>query len=345
MSFLLYLLRRLAFVVPQIFLISFVTFVLVRLLPGDPARLELGPLASEETIQALRHKLHFDLPILEQYGVYLRGLAAGDMGRSYVNGTAVMDDLTHRIPATLEVVVLAMLMVFLILCPLAVITAAKTRHIVVRVFQNLSFGYGMLAGALPDFLLGLILIFVFFTLAGALPGPEGRIGMLDSEPPFITGSILIDTLAVGDLTTFWSAVRHLVMPVFTLAFVYGAPIFKMLRSSMEGALVADYSIYAQALGLAPRVVYARALRVAAGPTIVMTGVVSGFLLGGAVLVETVFNLNGLGQYAVQSIITADYAPLQGFVSFAAIFTMIVYLTVDLVYFATDPRARAGSASR
>jgi peptide/nickel transport system permease protein len=345
MSFLLYFLRRLVFVVPQIFLISFVTFVLVRLLPGDPARLELGPLASEETVEALRHKLHLDLPILEQYGIYLQELAAGDMGRSYVNGTAVTDDLIHRIPATLEVIVLAMLFVFLVLCPLAVITAAKTRNLFVRILRNISFGYGMLAGALPDFLLGLILIFVFFTLLIVLPGPEGRIGLLDTEPDFITGSILIDTLAVGDFATFWSAVQHLVMPVFTLAFVYGAPIFKMLRSSMEGGLIADYSIYAQVLGLAPRIVFMRALRVAAGPTIVMTGVVSGFLLGGAVLVETVFNLNGLGQYAVQSIIAADYAPLQGFVSFAAIFTMLVYLAVDLVYFATDPRARVSGGDR
>jgi peptide/nickel transport system permease protein len=296
-------------------------------------------------VQALRHKLHLDQPILEQYGLYLRNLMAGDMGRSYVNNTPVLDDLVHRIPATLEVIVLAMLFVFLVLCPLAVITATRTRNLFVRGLRSLSFGYGMLAGALPDFLLGLILIFVFFTIAGVLPGPEGRIGVLDIEPEFVTGSILIDTLIAGDFATFWAAVQHLVMPVFTLAFVYGAAIFKMLRSSMEGALQADYTVYGIALGLAPRLVYLRAMRVAAGPTIVMTGVISGFLLGGAVLVETVFNLNGLGQYAVQSIVSADYAPLQGFVSFAAIFTMIVYLLVDLVYFATDPRARAGGGTK
>ena len=130
------------------------------------------------------------------------------------------------------------------------------------------------------------------------------------------------------------------MPVFTLAFVYGAPIFKMLRSQMEGSLQADYTTYAEAVGIKPRLVFLRAARVASAPTIVITGVVVMFLLGGAVLVETVFNLTGLGQYAVQAIVTADYAPLQGFVSFAAIFTMLVYLAVDLVQFAMDPRIKA-----
>jgi peptide/nickel transport system permease protein len=231
-------------------------------------------------------------------------------------------------------------MVFLVLVPLAIITAARTKNRIIRFFQNITFGYGMLAGALPDFLLGLVLIFIFFTHAGILPGPEGRLGILDFESPFITGSVLIDSLLAGDFDNFWSGAWHLIMPVFTLAFVYGAPIFKMLRSQMEGALQADYTTYAEAVGIKPRTVFLRAARVASGPTIVITGVVVMFLLGGAVLVETVFNLTGLGQYAVQAIVTADYAPLQGFVSFAAIFTMLVYLAVDLVQFAMDPRIKA-----
>ena len=232
-------------------------------------------------------------------------------------------------------------MVFLVLAPLAIVTASRTKNRVVRFFQNVTFGYGMLAGALPDFLLGLVLIFLFFTTAGILPGPEGRLGILDFESPFVTGSVLIDSLLAGDMNNFWSGAWHLVMPVFTLAFVYGAPIFKMLRSQMEGALQADFTTYAEAVGIKPRTVFLRAARVASGPTIVITGVVVMFLLGGAVLVETVFNLTGLGQYAVQAIITADYAPIQAFVSFAAIFTMLVYLAVDLVHFAMDPRIKVG----
>ena len=158
----------------------------------------------------------------------------------------------------------------------------------------------------------------------------------------MTGSILIDSLIAGDMEIFWSGFMHLIMPVFTLAFVYGAPIFKMLRSQMEGALKADYTTYAEAVGLAPQDrAHARRAGLPPGPTLVITGVVVMFLLGGAVLVERVFNYVGLGQYAINGIVTADYAPIQGFVCFAAIFTMLVYLAVDLIHFAMDPRIKIG----
>ncbi len=340
MRFAAYLGLRFLFLIPQIVLISFVTFVLVRMLPGNPARMSLGPLAPESAVEALRSKWLLDRPIFEQYTAWLEKAFAGDLGESWVNNTMVLDDLIYRIPVTIEIIVLALIMVFLFLVPLAIITASRTKNRIVRFFQNITFGYGMLAGALPDFLLGLVLIFIFFTHAGILPGPEGRLGILDFESPFVTGSVLIDSLIAGDFNNFWSGAWHLIMPVFTLAFVYGAPIFKMLRSQMEGALQADYTTYAEAVGIKPRLVFLRAARVASGPTIVITGVVVMFLLGGAVLVETVFNLTGLGQYAVQAIVTADYAPLQGFVSFAAIFTMLVYLAVDLVQFSMDPRIKA-----
>ncbi len=343
-----YIGRRFLFLIPQVFLISFITFVLVRLLPGDPARLSLGPLAPESSVQALREKMYLDRPIHEQYVIWLENAFQGDLGESWVNGTQVIDDLINRIPVTLELIVLALVLVFIVLVPLAIITASRTRSWLVRVPKYITFGYGMLAGALPDFLLGLVLIFCLFAGAGGLwapeilPGPEGRLGILDFEPPFVTGSILIDSLIAGDMEVFTSGLLHLIMPVFTLAFVYGAPIFKMLRSQMENALKADFTTYAEAIGLAPRVVLVRAARVAAGPTLVITGVVVMFLLGGAVLVERVFNYTGLGQYAVNAIVTADYAPIQGFVCFAAIFTMLVYLAVDLVHFAMDPRIKIGA---
>lgn len=336
----LYLGIRFLFLIPQVLLISLITFILVRMLPGNPARMSLGPLAPEEAVEALNQKWLLDRPIMEQYWAWLQKAFYGDFGESWVNNSYVLDDLIYRIPVTLEIIILALIMVFLFLVPLAIITAAKTKNRIVRFFQNITFGYGMLAGALPDFLLGLVLIFIFFTHAGILPGPEGRLGILDFESPFVTGSVLIDSLLDGNMSNFWSGAWHLIMPVFTLAFVYGAPIFKMLRSQMEGSLQADYTTYAEAVGIKPRLVFLRAARVASAPTIVITGVVVMFLLGGAVLVETVFNLTGLGQYAVQAIVTADYAPLQGFVSFAAIFTMLVYLAVDLVQFAMDPRIKA-----
>jgi peptide/nickel transport system permease protein len=339
MQVLKYAARRFLLVIPQMFLISVVTFVLIRMLPGDPARLQLGPLAPDDAVQQLRQELRLDDSIVEQYLAYLGRLSRGDLGSSYASGQAVSTDLAERIPATLELIGLGMLLVLVVLVPLGIITAARGGGPVRRLLKKVTFGYGLLAGALPDFWLGLLFIFVFFTTLGVLPGPEGRLGIAEVPPDQITGFYTVDALITGNFTAFVSAAEHLVLPVVTLAFVYGGAIYKMTRSSMETALRSNYVAYSEGFGLSHGRVLWYAFRNAAPPVVVMTGVVSGYLLGGAVLIETVFNLNGIGQYAVQSIVSADYAPIQGFVLIAAVFTMLAFLAVDLVYFASDPRVR------
>jgi ABC-type dipeptide/oligopeptide/nickel transport system permease component len=335
-----YIGRRLLVLVPQLFLISIITFTLVRMLPGDPARLELGPLAPQEGVELLRHQLRLDKPLPEQYIAYLQRLLQGDFGRSWVNSSSVAQDLLVRAPATLELITAGMLIVLMVMVPIALLSASPSRGWPARATRRISFGYGLLAGALPDFWLGLVLIFVFFSVLGWAPGPEGRLAILDLPPARITGFYVVDTLLAGNFDTFKSALSHLALPAVTLAFVYGGPIFKMVRASMEAALRSDYTTYAEGLGLPRRTVLLWAMRNAAPPAVVVTGVVAGYLLGGAVLIETVFNLNGIGQYAVQSITTADYAPIQGFVLVAAVFTMMVYLIVDLLQFMIDPRVSA-----
>jgi peptide/nickel transport system permease protein len=339
---LIYIGRRLLLLVPQLLLISIATFVLIRALPGDPARLELGPLAPQEGVDELRRQLRLDQPLPQQYLAYVERLAQGQLGRSWVGSTEVSADLAARLPATLELIIGGMLLVAVVLVPLAMVSAMPGGGVAGAAARKVSFGYGLLAGALPDFWLGLVLIFVFFSLLGWAPGPEGRLGILDVAPDYVTGMYTVDALIAGDLPTFWSAIAHLALPCITLAFVYGAPVFKMVRSSLDSALKADYTLYARAVGLRPSTVLRYAMRNAAPPSIVMAGVVSGYLLGGAVLIETVFNLNGLGQYAVQAVTTADYAPIQAFVLISAVFTMLVYLLVDLAYFALDPRVSRGA---
>ena len=335
-----YIGRRLLVLVPQLFLISIITFTLVRMLPGDPARLELGPLAPEEGVELLRHQLRLDKPLPQQYIAYLQRLLQGDFGRSWVNSSSVAQDLLVRAPATLELITAGMLIVLLVMVPIALLSASASGGWLARATRRISFGYGLLAGALPDFWLGLVLIFVFFSVLGWAPGPEGRLGILDLPPARVTGFYVVDALLAANFDTFRSALSHLALPAVTLAFVYGGPIFKMVRASMEAALRSDYTIYAQGLGLPRHTVLLWAMRNAAPPAVVVTGVVAGYLLGGAVLIETIFNLNGIGQYAVQSITTADYAPIQGFVLVAAVFTMVVYLIVDLLQFMIDPRVSA-----
>ncbi|TIU42859.1 MAG: ABC transporter permease, partial [Mesorhizobium sp.] len=184
---------RLLVLVPQLLAISFVTFGIVRLLPGDPARLQLGPLAPEATVEKLRGELLLNRPIWEQYTVYLKRLLQGDFGRSWVNGTFVAEDLATRLPATLELIFLSLLTILLILVPMAIVTASDSLNPFVGQLRRLAVGYGMLAGALPDFLLGLLLIFVFFVTLGWLPGPEGQLGILDIPPERITGFVLVDS--------------------------------------------------------------------------------------------------------------------------------------------------------
>lgn len=340
MSVAVYIARRLVLLVPQMLLISVVTFVLIRMLPGDPARLQLGPLAPQEGVDLLRKQLRLDQSVFQQYIAYLGRLFHGDFGRSWVNQSAVSADLGSRIPATLELILFGLLVVLVVLVPLGAVTSARAGGLVTRVLKRMTFGYGLLAGALPDFWLGLLLIFVFFTKLHWAPGPEGRLAIGQQPPSHVTGLYTIDALVSGNWTILWASVVHLILPVLTLAFVYGAPIFKMMRSAMTTALRSDYTAYAEGFGLSQRKILLYALRNAAPPVIVIAGVVSGYLLGGAVLIETVFGLNGVGQYAVQSITTSDYAPIQAFVLVAAIFTMLIYLVVDLLHLATDPRVSA-----
>lgn len=333
------ILSRLPFLLLQLVVISFLTFSIVRMLPGDPARLQLGPLAPAETVEQLRKDLNLDRSIIEQYYAYIAKVFQGDFGRSYVNGTDVGADIATKLPATIELLLCTLLAIGIIFVPWSVLSVAYEDNIVGRILKRVSRIYGFLAGALPDFFLALALIFVFFYLLDWLPGPEGRLGLLDFEPERVTGLLILDSLLGGDVPLAMTAIAHLVLPVTTLAFVYGGPILKMLLSSMDKNWQSDQVHFARLLGLSRSSQVLFAFKVSAGPTIVMTGVVAGYLLGGAVLIESIFNLNGIGQYAVQAIIAADYAPIQAFVLIAVVYVMVVYLIVDIVFAIVDPRVR------
>ena len=201
------------------------------------------------------------------------------------------------------------------------------------------FVYGMMAGSLPDFWFALLAIYVFFFKLGWLPGPMGRIDLMVSKPDDITGLYTVDSLLTGNWEAFGSAASQLVLPVAVLTFVYMPLVLKNTQSAMQEMLGSEFVTYARAAGL-PRIVQWRyALVNALPPVITVTGILTWFLLGGAVLVETVFAWGGLGQYAVQSVVNSDYAALQAVVLLSAVFTMVVFLLVDLAYFVIDPRIK------
>lgn len=335
MRFLKYAARRAAVLPVQLFVVSLIVFFLVRLLPGDPSYLLAGPFATVDRVEEVRRRLGLDQPIHVQYAKYMERMFQGDFGTSWVTSQPVLADVAQRLPATLELILYAVILSVLIGIPLGVYTAMHKRGLLYKGVWI----YGMLAGALPDFWFALIAIYVFFFLLGWLPGPIGRLDIAVSTPDHVTGLYSVDALLAGDGEAFASAVAHLVLPVLTLVFIYMPLVLKNARSAMDDMLNSEFVLYARAAGLSRLTQIRYALRNALPPVITVTGILTWFLLGGAVLVETVFAWGGLGQYAVQSVVNSDYAPLQAVVLLSAVFTMVVFLLVDLAYFVIDPRIK------
>jgi peptide/nickel transport system permease protein len=330
-----YVLKRAAFLVPQLVGISIVTFLMVRLLPGNPANIIAGGFATPETIQQIERRLGLDQPVHIQYLVYLRNTLGGDLGTSWYTSNPVTVDLAQRLPSTVELITISLLVAIALAIPLGVFSAMRSGG----VWDRLTAGYGLLAGALPDFWLGLILIFVLYTSLSIAPAPLGQIDLTVIPPPRRSGMLLLDSALAGNWHALGSSAAHLVLPVITLAFVNMAPILKMTRSTMKECLAAEFVQYGRAVGLPDPVILRYALRNALPPIVTIIAVLYGYLLGGAVLVESVFGWGGVGQYAVQSVVNSDFAPLQAFVLIAAVFTLVLYLAVDLVYVLLDPRIK------
>jgi ABC-type dipeptide/oligopeptide/nickel transport system permease component len=328
-----YIGRRLLFITPQLLGIVLVSFLLIKTIPGDPAVLMLGPTATPEAIASLRAKMGLDQPIPVQFVIYVKALLHGDLGTSWQTTKPVLEDLIQRFPATVELVTFGLLMAIVIGVPLGVASAVNPKGWTARVADF----YGLSAGAVPDFWLALVFIYVFYTLLGWLPPPLGRIDLSIIPPRPITGVYTIDALLAHDWQAFVSSASHLVLPVATLGLINAGPILKMTHATVERMLQSDFSRYEVLSGMPRSRIIRSALRNALPSIITIIGVLYGFLIGGAVLVEIVFSWGGAGQYAVQGVLNSDIYPVLGFVLFSAIFSLVVYLVVDLIYFAIDPR--------
>jgi peptide/nickel transport system permease protein len=330
-----YIGKRLLYIGPQLFGIVLVSFLLVKLIPGDPAVMMLGPFASEDQLAQTRAQLGVDKGVLQQFWLYVTNLVHGDLGTSWQTTQPVTSDLFQRFPATLELITLSLLLALVIGIPLGV-AASYFRRSIVKKFSDY---YGLLAGALPDFWFALVLIYVFYTTLQWTPPPLGRIDIALIQPPVVTGSLIVDSIIAGDWPALWSSLGHLILPVVTLGVINAGPILKMTQSTMDRMLESDFIRYAEMCGLPKPVVIRQALRNAMPSVVTIVSVLYGFLIGGAVLVEIVFSWGGAGQYAVQGVLNADINPVLGFVLFSAILSLIIYLIVDLIYFAIDPRIR------
>ena len=334
-----YISRRLFHLIFILVGVSALAFSMLRLIPGDPAHLLLGEFASPAEVARIRETLGLDAPYPYQYLVYVTNLLHGDLGTSIRTRAPVSEEILVRFLATLELSVAAMLVSSVIGVLAGIISAVKKQS----AFDYIAMVAALAGVSMPIFWLGLMLIYVFSVKWGLLP-MMGRLTMgLDPAP--ITGLVVVDSLLRGNTDVFVTALRHLVLPAFTLATIPMAIIARMSRSSMLEVMSKDFVRTARAKGLAVRAVIVKhALKNALMPIVTVIGLNFGLLLGGAVLTETIFSWPGLGRYVVDSLLARDYPAVQGCILFFAVIMVVVNLIVDVLYFCLDPRLRIDGAA-
>ena len=336
-----FILRRMAVFLVQLAGITLAVFVVIRLLPADPAAQLVGLNATAESYEQARHTLGLDRSMLQQLGDFVGvggpkpGLLQGNLGISWVTGQPVLREIVTALPVTLEIVTYALLLSFAIALPMGLASARKPGGIADRV----SVVWGLFAGAQPDYWWGLLFVFVLFFQLNLVPPPMGRFDPLMTEPASVTGFITIDSLLAGDVGAFGTALSYIGLPILTLVFAVSGAILKMVRTNTVRALRSDYVLYARASGLPERTVARYALRAALTPAVTLVGIFYGVLLSSAVTVEVVFSLTGIGQYAVRSVLAFDYPAIQGTVLVVAMVSLLVYLLLDIAHAYLDPRIR------
>jgi ABC-type dipeptide/oligopeptide/nickel transport system permease component len=327
---------RLLSAIPNLIGVIVVTFLLTRALPGDPAAYFAGNAATQQAVEQIRVKLGLDKPLPEQFGLYLRDLAHGDLGQSLTTGQPVVTELRQRLPASLELTLCGLVFALVIAVPLGIAAATRPGTWIDH-FCRLITTAGV---SLPTFFTGLLLAYVFYFLLGWSPAPLGRLDPTFSPPPLVTNFYLIDSLLAGDLELFRASAAQLVLPAITLGLFVLAPLARMTRASMLAVLSSDFVRTARASGLSKFTVLIRyAFRNALLPIVTTLGMVFSFLLGSNVLVEKVFAWPGIGSYAIESLTASDYAPIQGFVLLMGVLYVLLNLLIDMAYTLIDPRVR------
>ena len=332
------ILRRLVLGFPALFGVIAVSFALTRLLPGDPAVYFAGAAPTPEAIADLRRTLLLDRPLPQQFAAYLGDLLHGNLGRSLVTGQPVLQDLSTRFPATLELTLTAIALALLIAVPLGVAGAMRKGSGIDHITRMVS----TTALSLPSFFTGLLLVFVFYYLMGIAPAPLGRLAPMSFPPPERTGFMVLDAALAGDWAASRDAAAHLLLPALALAIAGVGPLTRITRSAMLAVLSSDFIRAARAYDL-PRwkLVYAYALRNAMLPVLTTAGVVFSFLISANVVVEKIFSWPGIGSYALEALVASDYAAVQGFVLAVATLYVLINIAIDILYGIVDVRVRLG----
>lgn len=334
-----YIVQRLILLVITLLGVVTITFMLTRVLPGSPEAMILGRRPTNDQIEAVRKQLGLDRPLYEQYARFLGEIAQGEIGKSYLTSRPVLTDIRERLMATVELTTLALIAIIVLGIPIGVLSAVKANTPIDHVVRTLS----VMGVALPSFMLGMMLQMLFYGYLRWLP-LQGRMTstvMLDHPFPAVTGLYLVDTLLAGDLVAFGDAAAHIVLPMATLTLALLPLVARTTRNLMVEVLSEEYVRTNLAYGLPRQRIYFRyALKATLIPLLTVIGLTYGYLLGGAVVAEYVFDWPGIGGYVVRAIIQSDYPAAIGVTLFIATAYLVINLIVDLLYFVVDPRLRA-----
>jgi len=306
-----YAIRRMIFVLPTLWAVVTFVFFLIRIVPGGPAVAALGSYATEESIRQLEKQMGLDKPILVQYGIFLKDLCRGDLGKSLITNKPISEEIARGLPYTLDLAVGGMIIGILFGIPTGILTALKRNRPADYIGRILS----LVGISMPEFYLGILLMYF---LAIKLP--------------------FFPVLGGGDFGNLGSRLYHLFLPALTLGIIMTAFISRMVRSSMLNVLNEDYVRTAKAKGLHERtVIYKHALRNALIPTVTVIGIYMSILMGGSVLTEIIFSRPGLGKMMVFAVKDRDYIALQSVIIIFSAFVFIFNLVTDLLYSIIDPR--------
>lgn len=331
-----YILRRLMLSIIVLLGLTIITFTLSRIIPSDPASLYLGPRARPDELERVRIELGLNQPLLMQYLTYMGALMNGDLGNSIATKRPILQELTDRLPATLELLFAAMLLAVVIGIPLGVASAklrGKPLDLGVRTLS-------IIGVSMPAFWLGLLLQLIIAHGLGLLPiaGRIDRAMRFSSPITEITGFYVFDTIASGNWVAFRDAVAHLGLPAITLAAYPVGLIARMTRATMMEVLEQPYIRTARAFGIQERIItYQYALRNAFAPILTVIGLTLAYLLTGAFFVEIIFNWPGLGMFTARSFLNLDYPAIMGMTLFSASGYVLINLLVDLLQTWVDPR--------
>lgn len=333
MTLLRYTGKRFLILVPQLIVIVTLVFFLIRLLPANPVSRIVGLNPTPEAIAQAKRSLGIDKSVWVQFGDYVKGLLHGSLDTSWVTHGSIVHEIWEHFPITIQLMVMSFGIALLIAIPLGMITAARPGG---KLDRSL-FVYGLFAGSQPDFWWGLAFVFLLVFKLHIFPIPQG----LDPGTTVhtVTGFDMVDSLITGNLDAFVTLFGQYLLPSLTMAFVLSGPIVKMVRQNMLRFRDANFLMYARANGLGRGKIASYTMRNALSPVVTLVGILFGFEIGGAVLIEQVFSLNGLGQYAVQRTLQLDYPAIQGVVLTMTAFGLLVYLAMDLLYTVIDPRIK------